>query len=71
LILIKYDFSFPESASNYTKHSAESFMRRARTLSLPMIPETISDLANLFIAGNLNGYSVDGEVVYKGKFIIY
>ncbi|XP_029346571.1 uncharacterized protein LOC100574156 [Acyrthosiphon pisum] len=58
--------NFPESASNYTKHSAESFMRRARTLSLPMIPETISDLANLFIAGNLNRYSVDGEVVYKG-----
>ncbi|KAF0726459.1 RING-type domain-containing protein [Aphis craccivora] len=57
---------FPESASNYTKHSAESFMRRARTLSLPMIPETISDLANLFIAGNLNRYSVDGEVAYKG-----
>ncbi|CAI6353208.1 unnamed protein product [Macrosiphum euphorbiae] len=58
--------NFPESASNYTKHSAESFMRRARTLSLPMIPETLSDLANQFIAGNLNRYSVDGEVVYKG-----
>lgn len=45
-------------------------MRRARTLSLPMIPETLSDLANQFIAGNLNRYSVDGEVVYKGKLIL-
>lgn len=46
-------------------------MRRARTSSLPMIPETINDLAHEFIAGNLNRYSVDGEVIYKGKLISY
>lgn len=70
-MLIKIIFSFPESASNYTKHSAGSFMRRARTSSLPVIPKTINDLDNQFIAGNLNRYSVDGEVVFKGKLILY
>lgn len=41
-------------------------MRRARTSSLPVIPDTLHELANQFIAGDLNRYSIDEEVIYKG-----
>lgn len=45
-------------------------MRRARTSSLPLIPETLSELANQFITGELNRYTVNEELIYKGKLIL-
>ncbi|CAI6368441.1 unnamed protein product [Macrosiphum euphorbiae] len=41
-------------------------MRRARKSSLPLIPDTLRQLGDLFEQGNLNRYQVNDEIIYKG-----
>lgn len=50
----------------YAQRSAESLMRRARKSSLPLIPDTLRQLGDLFEQGNLNRYQVNDEIIYKG-----
>ncbi|XP_008183967.1 uncharacterized protein LOC103309677 [Acyrthosiphon pisum] len=58
--------NFPEASAMYAQRSAESLMRRARKSSLPLIPDTLRQLGDLFEQGNLNRYQVNDEIIYKG-----
>jgi len=60
--------SFPEVSAMYVQRSAESLMRRARKSSLPLIPDTLRQLGDLFEQGDLNRYQVNDEIIYKGIF---
>jgi len=41
-------------------------MRRARKDSLPNVPDTLLELANLFENGQLDRYKANSVLIYKG-----
>ncbi|XP_029348261.1 uncharacterized protein LOC115034888 [Acyrthosiphon pisum] len=56
----------PESAAMYTWKSAESFMQWSRRRSSPIVPGTLSELAEQFGSGLLERYQRCDELIYKG-----
>jgi len=49
-------FRYPEAAIQYPWTTAENLMRRSRRNSLPVLPTSLRDLADLFENGDLNRY---------------
>lgn len=58
---------FPLCASIYPWKTAETLMRRARKTTLPSIPNDLNELRLLFDNGQLERYSSNHEVLYKGN----
>ncbi|CAI6368186.1 unnamed protein product [Macrosiphum euphorbiae] len=56
----------PEAAGIYPYSTGEGVMRLARKNSLPPVPPSLADLANLFDLGSLTQYSCCGESLFKG-----
>jgi len=56
----------PEASGLYPYSTAECLMRLARKTSLPSLPPSLTELANLFDEGHLLRYSCCNEIMFKG-----